>query len=448
MLRAALLGVMALTSCVPAPPVARALPEAALPTPRRFEGTPAPTPAYSNAQLARDFMATSFTLETGRALPTLTRFEGAVTVAVERVGDADPPATLIPDLDALLARLRAEAGIDIARVGPGEAASITISALPRRELRRVVPGAACFVVPRVQGWNDYLAKRRSDALDWTTLDTRRRASVFLPADVSPQEVRDCLHEEVAQALGPLGDLYELDGSVFNDDNLHVVLTDRDMALLRATYDPALRSGMTAEAVAARLPEILGRTNPAGRRPSRAPGGLGSAEWRGAVRDALAPGGSDAARLAAGRRAVALASRWGDARLALSHLAHGRAALNVDPAEAIASFLAAGTLYRAAEGDGVASAHVALQLAAFALSSGEAGTALRIVDRAIPAASGGQNAALIAPLLLIRAEALEALGRPGDAGRVRREGMAWGRYAWGDAELAQRVAGVAGLVPGA
>jgi len=34
---------------------------------------------------------------------------------------------------------------------------------------------------------------------------------------SPQEVRDCLHEELAQALGPLNDLYRLPDSVFNDD---------------------------------------------------------------------------------------------------------------------------------------------------------------------------------------------------------------------------------------
>jgi hypothetical protein len=81
-------------------------------------------------------------------------------------------------------------------------------------------------------------------------------AVFMPADVAPQEVRDCLHEEVAQAIGPLNDLYRLPDSVFNDDNFHTVLTGFDMLILRATYAPELRSGMTRAEVAAALPGIL------------------------------------------------------------------------------------------------------------------------------------------------------------------------------------------------
>ncbi len=45
-------------------------------------------------------------------------------------------------------------------------------------------------------------------------------------------MRDCLHEELAQALGPLNDLYRLSNSVFNDDNFHSVLTGFDMEMLR------------------------------------------------------------------------------------------------------------------------------------------------------------------------------------------------------------------------
>ena len=52
-------------------------------------------------------------------------------------------------------------------------------------------------------------------------------------------MRDCLHEELAQALGPLNDLYRLPNTVFNDDNFHSVLTGFDMTILRATYAPGL-----------------------------------------------------------------------------------------------------------------------------------------------------------------------------------------------------------------
>jgi hypothetical protein len=145
-------------------------------------------------------------------------------------------------------------------------------------MQRVVPQAACFVVPRVSSWAEFRRARGSRDLDWTTLTGRDRVAVFIPSDVSPQEVRDCLHEEVAQALGPLNDLYRLPDSVFNDDNFHAVLTGFDMLILRTYYDAELANGMTRAEVSARLPGILARLNPGGARgraarcaPPRGPG---------------------------------------------------------------------------------------------------------------------------------------------------------------------------------
>lgn len=453
----ATLAVMVLAACAPsgpAPQAARATVASipgALPPVRRFTGAPdVPVPVQPNGQLARDFMALTFQLETGRQLDTFTRFEGPITVAVEAMAGTTPPPTLQPDLDDLLARLRREAGIDIGRAKAGEQPSIMISALPRATLQRYVPGAACFVVPRVSGWNDYLARRFGPATDWTTLTTRTRASVFLPTDVSPQEIRDCLHEEVAQALGPLNDLYRLPWSVFNDDNLHVVLTSYDMTLLRATYHPGLRSGMGRAEVASRLPAILAAINPRGRTADRGTIQEATAEWNRALQGALSPDGSQSARLTHARTAVTLAraSDWADGRLAMSHLALGRAALSQDGETALAAFVASARLYRRLDGEGIQTAQVAMQLGAFALGSGQADAALSVIDRAIPAADGAQNAALLATLLLMRAEATELQGARAEAGRIRREGLAWGRYAWGDRVLAIRAAEVASLRPGA
>jgi hypothetical protein len=420
---------------------------AALPAARRFAGKPIlPAPRLPNAQLARDFLDLTFRLESGRPLPVLTRFEGPVTIAVE----PGAPPSLDADLDALIARLRREAGIDLSRAAPGERGSITIAALPRAELRRAVPGAACFVVPRVSGWNEYLRARRGPATDWTTLETRMRASVFLPSDVSPQEVRDCLHEEVAQALGPLNDLYRLPHSVFNDGNVHVVLTPFDMLMLRVTYDTALRSGLTRDQVAARLPAILDRLNPAGRGsdPGAVPESDG--DWLAAIDTALGAGGRDAARLAQARRAVVMAREagWGDSRLALARLAEGRAALPIDAEAAREALLDARSIYDRDAGPGIHSAHVMVHLAAYDLGSGDVAAALDLLDAAIPVADGAQNAGLLATLLLLRAEAVAMGGDRAAASRIRREGLAWGRYAWGDAVLARRAAEVAGLGPGA
>ena len=102
--------------------------------------------------------------------------------------------------------------------------------------------AACFVAPNVVDLEDFKASRKTAKTSWSAQTERRMVSLFIPSDASPQEIRDCLHEEFAQGLGPLNDLYRLPNSVFNDDNIHTILTDFDMMVLRATYAPELRSG--------------------------------------------------------------------------------------------------------------------------------------------------------------------------------------------------------------
>ncbi|NNL19333.1 MAG: DUF2927 domain-containing protein, partial [Boseongicola sp.] len=180
---------------------------------------PGRTP-QSNATLARDFLNLTFTLENGQTLPVFTRFEGPIAVRV--LGRA--PQSLTRDLDSLLDRLRREARIDIQRVTENTDAQITVQPVTRAQIQRVAPSAACFVRPNVSNWQEYRARRNDPETFWNRLTERRKMAIFLPLDVSPQEIRDCLHEEIAQSLGPVNDLYRLTQSVFNDDNFHTVLT--------------------------------------------------------------------------------------------------------------------------------------------------------------------------------------------------------------------------------
>ena len=185
-------------------------------------------------------------------------------------------------------------------------ANILIHAVSRKAIRKALPQAACFVVPNVTSLSDYKRLRRTQALNWARITERETISIFIPNDSSPQEMRDCLHEELAQSLGPLNDLYRLSDSVFNDDNVHTVLTGFDMLVLRATYDPALRSGMTRAEVAARLPGILSRINPRGdtlapNRAARTP-----RVWIDAIETALGPGTKPAARRKAATEALQVA----------------------------------------------------------------------------------------------------------------------------------------------
>ncbi|MBA3910341.1 MAG: ATP-dependent transcriptional regulator [Rhodobacter sp.] len=372
--------------------------------------------------LARDFMDLTFAMESGLRLEVFSRFEGPVTVALS---GAVPP-TAPRDLGALIGRLQREAGLDIAPASGGTA-TITVEFASRAELRRLAPQAACFVIPNVSSLAEYRRLRGSDTVDWALVTRRQRAAIFIPADTSPQEVRDCLHEELAQALGPLNDLYRLPNSVFNDDNFNSVLTDFDMDILRAYNSPALASGMTRAEVAARLPALLGGA------PGMGPeAGATPAAWTDAVEAALGRQGSLASRLQSAERALDIATQqgWRDGRLAFSHFVVARLSAGRDPARALDEFGQAAAIYARLPGGEIQLAHIDMQLAAMALAGGLANEAVRLADRAIPVVRRHENAALLATLMLIKAEAMERLGDAGAAAALRLDSQPWARYGFG------------------
>ena len=416
---------------------------AALPPMKAFTSSAVTRPTRPNARIAGDFLDLTFQMETGQALPVLSRFEGPVTVAV--AGRA--PAQLNRDLDRLIARLRIEAGIDIRRAAPGAPGNITLEIVPRARLQAVVPDAACFVAPNVSSLGEYRRVRNQPQADWTRLTTRTRMAIFLPGDVAPQEMRDCLHEELAQALGPVNDMYRLSDSVFNDDNFHTILTGFDMLILRAYYAPELESGMTRAQVAARLPAILARLNPGGGRGAPVMTPATPRAWKTAIEAASGSRGSDARRRQAALRAVALAREfgWVDTRLAYSLYVLGRLSLGVDSDRALAAFTEAERIYRSLPGTRLQAANMGVQLAAYALSAGRAAEALAIVADHIGPVKTAQNAVLLSTLLMIRAEALDMLGRKAEAARVRLDSLGWARYGFGsEAEVSARVAEISAI----
>lgn len=359
-------------------------------------------------------MDLTFAMESGHELSTFSRFEGPITVALK--GDVPPMAA--NDLGEVIARLQAEAGIDIhPAVGSGR---ITIEFASRSDLRRLAPTAACFVVPNVSSLAEYRQKRGTEAVDWGQVTQRNTAAIFIPADTSPQEVRDCLHEELAQALGPLNDLYRLSNSVFNDDNFHSILTGFDMEILRLTYSPQLQSGMSRVEVAAAIGasgEISATTSP---------------DWQRDIETALGHNGTLPSRQAAAERALSLslAAGWSDSRTAFSYFAVGRLLAGSDPERAFDAFTAASSIYaRLPEGE-LQMAHVDMQLAAMALSSGLSDDAIRLADRAIPVVRQYENYALLATLMLIKAEALEQLGETAAAAALRLDSQPYASYGFG------------------
>ena len=398
-----------------------------------------------NSEIALDFIDLSFRMESGRVLPQFTRFEGPVTVRVN--GQATSPS-LETDLRALLSRLRNEAGIDIQMTTSADA-NIVIEPVPTRALQRVAPNAACFVVPRVRDWSELRRARGTATLDWATLQTREQAAIFLPADAAPQEIRDCLHEELAQALGPLNDLYRLPDSVFNDDNIHAVLTGFDMLILRAYYSPDLRSGMTEREVANRMPGILNRINPRGQRAGGRVPSATSRAWIEAIETALSSGTSENRRRREALRAVEIGRSlgWTGTREGFAHYAFGRLQLGNDANLAIGAFNTAGRAYRQSSITDIHTAHISVQLAAFTLISGDADATIAIADEAIPIARRHQNAALMALLMMFKAEALDLKGDTDAGMAVRLDSLGWGLYGFGGRDaVIDRLNEIASLAP--
>ncbi|MCT4577325.1 DUF2927 domain-containing protein [Donghicola sp.] len=415
-----------------------------LPEMRVFSTPRAQPPARSNAEIARDFLDLTMRMESGRYLPYFTRFEGPITVAVR----GTPSPTLTTDLGRLIYRLRTEAGLNITQTSNPDA-SIVVNATTRKAIQKVLPQAACFVAPNVSTLAEYRLARRTKLTSWSAMRERKKITIFVPTDVSPQETRDCLHEELSQALGPLNDLYRLADSIYNDDNLHTVLTGFDMLILKTIYAPELHSGMNRRQVANRLPEILARLNPAGQRP---PGKLQPytpKEWRENMITALAPGANMGQRLRAAEAAlqIAKARNLTDVRMGYNWYAIGLLTERSDPERSFVAFQNAYQYYQANSGTDIHKAQVASRIGSYALRNGNPSMALKYIEPSISAAIKGENAALLSALMLLRSEALMRNGMATDARAARVDSLGWARYGFGsERELKQRLRVLTGFSP--
>lgn len=416
---------------------------ASLPLPQmRTFGPLKPLPARrSNAEMARDFIDLSFRLESGRPMEGFSRFEGPVTVAM---AGAAPP-TAARDLERLLSRLRSEAGLDIRRTDDAGAASITVNFIAGQKMRSVAPEASCFAVPRVSGWGEYRSAGLA-TLDWTTYLVRQRAAIFVPSDTAPQEVRDCLNEELGQALGPLNDLFRVPDTIFNDDNVYGMLTGFDMLMLRATYAPELRPGMGPDAVAARLPGILSRINPGGNFAGH-PAPSTPRAYGDAIAAALGPGsGGSARRLGAAMAAYNISAPWQDHRTGFALMAMGRLRGPGEREAAKGDFERALAIFEA-RGEPLRAALARQQLTLVALDEGNWPEAARLARAGRPAAEAGGDAALLSLLMLAEAAALDRMGQADASARLRLDSLGWARYGMGSDALVRRRAQMIALISG-
>jgi hypothetical protein len=222
-----------------------------------------------------------------------------------------------------------------------------------------------------------------------------------------------------------------------------------MLILRAYYAPEMRNGITRPEAQAVLNRLLPQLNPRG---GSTAGGVSlhtPDTWNTLIVRALAPRTNEADRVRFANQALRIARDrgWRDNRLAFSLFVQGRVSLNKDPGRAIDALIGAGELYKSLYGSSIHFAHVATQMAAFALTAGEYHTALRITNEALPAAFEAENAAVLATLMLLKAQALERLGQREAAAKLELDALGWARYGFGsDEHLRKRVAEIQALAP--
>jgi hypothetical protein len=83
-----------------------------------------------------------------------------------------------------------------------------------------------------------------------------RADVILVTDVSEFIFRDCIYEELLQALGPINDTDAIPWTMFNDDVQMGFFDLYDQYILNILYHPHIKAGMTVDEVSGLLPRIL------------------------------------------------------------------------------------------------------------------------------------------------------------------------------------------------
>lgn len=153
------------------------------------------------------------------------------------------------EVAALMARIARLTGLDIAEAREGTNFLILIT---KPEERDAIVAGLEKVSPRFARTFSFWREQRKLICVADNLLSREEpdliigAMVVIGAETAGLLRRSCLHEEIAQSLGPANDHPAVRPSIFNDDGEFALLTRHDELLLRLLYDPRLRPGMTAE----------------------------------------------------------------------------------------------------------------------------------------------------------------------------------------------------------
>ncbi|MEM7524855.1 MAG: DUF2927 domain-containing protein [Pseudomonadota bacterium] len=389
---------------------------------------------WTRRSIAGDFVEITFFAEWGTRLSAQLRWRRPVRVAA--IGDALAPYQ--PRIDSLVARIDAAApGLDISTASRAEEAEaeIVLRLAPRGAMREVAPTALCFLTPFRGDWPAYRAAAARGEARWADQTVLEAVTIFIPDNLAPNEARSCIEEEIVQSLGPVNDLYRIEDSIFNDDNVHQSATAFDLMIVRVLYDPAMRDAETidearraAERALADVPLSLlsgdrtrvrreahdDRYTDNFKRYQEADGAQETKKWAQRLSQTVEAFGPEDHRRGEAARALGFAALLGDR-----------------PGDAIRELRRAERFFAARIGpDSLRRATVCLSLGRTLFSEWRYEEALEELGAAIPVLAAHEREADLAQALRFSAVALAREGKPEAATQKAREAIAWAEYAFG------------------
>jgi hypothetical protein len=208
---------------------------------------------FTDAEIIDGFYRIVFGAEfhVSGSVDRIRKYEKPVRVHVDSRSKPDRRKEVAEVVDDIRSKIR---HLDIAMADSRKEANVTVTLVRDRDIEKTIR----------QFYGREQAARIVKSLEPQCLSGFRKDELFriehsdviVVVDAGEFIFRDCIYEELLQALGPINDDDDLPWTMFNDDVQMGFFGIYDQYLLNILYDPRIRAGMTKEQVKALLPQIL------------------------------------------------------------------------------------------------------------------------------------------------------------------------------------------------
>ena len=209
--------------------------------------------AFTDAEIIDGFYRIVFGAEfhVSGSVDRIRKYEKPVRVHVDSRAKPDRRKQVAAVVDDIRSKIR---HLDIAIADSRKEANITVTLVRDRDIEKTIRRfygreQAARIVKSLEP--QCLSGFRKDELFRI-----EHSDVIVVVDAGEFIFRDCIYEELLQAMGPINDDDDLPWTMFNDDVQMGFFGIYDQYLLNILYDPRIRAGMTKEQVKELLPQIL------------------------------------------------------------------------------------------------------------------------------------------------------------------------------------------------